>query len=296
MIKGSQEESLVDAIETQPNMKLTIASAGASKISPLEANNSLYQTLRLNYPERSIRRIVIPGEGHAYGDSGERFANLGKLVLRDTVDKYTKDRATIAESKFRDISIIEVNKRLHNIVQNFRLKNAISLSKLIPARSGYLNNSGFDGNYLELAKSSLTTAMSYIDNNGTIQLLSPELGHKRLQQIEAEGKSPLEAREDEYQYIDGISAALWQLGFLQFAREDRYSSVGFNPNIEWESSSDTTQAYLPFDPSNELHLMLAEKASKSGDNIKIEISVPNSIYKYAGIDNARMSIRIISSQ
>jgi len=82
MIKGTQEDSLRRALDRQPNMHLTIASAGSSKISPSKANNDLFTRLHSDYPERSIRRIIIPGEGHAYGDSGQRYANLGSLVLR----------------------------------------------------------------------------------------------------------------------------------------------------------------------------------------------------------------------
>lgn len=82
MTAGGLTNDLRAAIESQPNMRLTIASAEASKVSPLEANNTVFTELRSAYPDRSIRRIIIPGEGHAYGDSGHRFAQLGKLVLR----------------------------------------------------------------------------------------------------------------------------------------------------------------------------------------------------------------------
>ncbi len=82
MTKGTQENSLRKALETQPGMHLTVASARASKISPANTNNDLFNRLRSDYPERSIRRIIIPGESHAYGDSGERYANLSRLVLQ----------------------------------------------------------------------------------------------------------------------------------------------------------------------------------------------------------------------
>lgn len=82
MTKGGLVNDLRMALDSQPNMHLTIASAGASKISPSEANNTVFTELKSAYPERLIRRVVIPGEGHAYGDSGQRFAHLGKLVLR----------------------------------------------------------------------------------------------------------------------------------------------------------------------------------------------------------------------
>ncbi len=82
MTKGGLDADLRTALDSQPNMRLTIASAGASKISPSEANNTVFTGLGSAYPDRSIRRIIIPGEGHAYGDSGQRFAQLGKLILR----------------------------------------------------------------------------------------------------------------------------------------------------------------------------------------------------------------------
>jgi len=104
MIKGTQKDSLSQAIESQPDMHLTIASSGESKISPPEANNSLFSRLRANYPERFIRRIIIPGEGHAYGDSGQRYASLTRLVLgipqnKDTTGNPTSNKLFERENK-----------------------------------------------------------------------------------------------------------------------------------------------------------------------------------------------------
>ncbi len=82
MTKGGLEDDLKTALDNQPNMRLTIASAGESHISPNAANTQVYEDLRKLYPERSVRRIVIPGESHTYADAGERYAQLGKLVLR----------------------------------------------------------------------------------------------------------------------------------------------------------------------------------------------------------------------
>lgn len=83
MTKGGLESDLSLALDSQPDMGLIVASAGASKISPCSANNELVAKLCSRYPSRSIRRIIIPGEGHAYGDSAIRYAQLGKIVLRD---------------------------------------------------------------------------------------------------------------------------------------------------------------------------------------------------------------------
>lgn len=82
MTKGGLATDLIAALDSQPNMKLTLASAGSSKISPTAANNTVFTELRSAYPDRSIRRIIVPGESHTYGDSGQRYAHLGKLVLR----------------------------------------------------------------------------------------------------------------------------------------------------------------------------------------------------------------------
>ncbi|HEY5267880.1 MAG TPA: alpha/beta fold hydrolase [Candidatus Saccharimonadales bacterium] len=81
LYKGGLQNDLQNAFNTQPNMKLTLGSADSSKISTTTANRKLYRLLKSEYRERSIRRIIIPGESHAYGDSGKRYANLGRLVL-----------------------------------------------------------------------------------------------------------------------------------------------------------------------------------------------------------------------
>jgi pimeloyl-ACP methyl ester carboxylesterase len=81
MTKGGLQQDLKTAMITQPNMKLTLASAASSKISPNTANHDVYTILKKTFAERSIRRVIIPGESHAYGDSGSRFAHLGKLLL-----------------------------------------------------------------------------------------------------------------------------------------------------------------------------------------------------------------------
>ena len=83
LTKGGLENDIRAALDNQPNMRLIIASAGASKISPSSANDEVFLKLCSEYPNRSIRRIIIPGEGHAYGDSGIRYAQLGKLMLRN---------------------------------------------------------------------------------------------------------------------------------------------------------------------------------------------------------------------
>lgn len=84
LYKGGLEEDLVQGLSNQPDMKLTIGRAGSSRISLGADNYALYTRLKTQFPERSIRQVIIPGESHAYGDSGNRYANLVRLMLRNT--------------------------------------------------------------------------------------------------------------------------------------------------------------------------------------------------------------------
>ncbi len=82
LYKGGLQVDLESALTTQPNMKLISASAGSSKISPSGANAQMHKQLKARFPDRSIRQIIVPGESHAYGDTGSRYAHLAKLALR----------------------------------------------------------------------------------------------------------------------------------------------------------------------------------------------------------------------
>ena len=83
LYKGWLQVDLETGLASQPNMKLIVAYAGSSKISSSKANTDLLRDLHTKFPTpRSIRRIIVPGESHAYGDSGSRYAQLAKLVLR----------------------------------------------------------------------------------------------------------------------------------------------------------------------------------------------------------------------
>lgn len=84
--KGTLLRDVKRAAETQPDMKLTIGSAGSSTISPKAGNFSVYSDLKELYPDR-VRRIIIPGESHQVRDSALRFANITKLVLKNSVSK-----------------------------------------------------------------------------------------------------------------------------------------------------------------------------------------------------------------
>lgn len=81
MTKGGVDNDLMAALQSQPDMKLIIGSAGQSKVSPPKASAAVYQKLHNLYPDRT-RRIIMPGESRAYGDTGKRYANLAKIALR----------------------------------------------------------------------------------------------------------------------------------------------------------------------------------------------------------------------
>lgn len=82
LYKGGLQEDTETAMSSQSNMKVIVARAGSSKINSKEANANMVKQLKSKFPGRSIRQIIVPGESHAYGDSGYRYAHLAKLVLR----------------------------------------------------------------------------------------------------------------------------------------------------------------------------------------------------------------------
>jgi pimeloyl-ACP methyl ester carboxylesterase len=79
--RGGSEAVLKKALDTQPDMRLVLVSAGLSTISPPAANREVYKDLKQAYPVRNIRRLVMPGESHAYNNVADRFARLVGLLL-----------------------------------------------------------------------------------------------------------------------------------------------------------------------------------------------------------------------
>lgn len=80
--QGGLEQDLDNALLSNPKMELIMASGGLSKVSRAKANTELYRNLKNDFPHRSIRRIVMPGETHSFGDTGRRYADLARIVLR----------------------------------------------------------------------------------------------------------------------------------------------------------------------------------------------------------------------
>lgn len=86
LYRGGLNQDLLAALSNQPNIRLTIGSSGASKISASETNPhasaALYQWLKMHFPEpHRVRQIVMPGESHAFGDNAQRNVALNRFVL-----------------------------------------------------------------------------------------------------------------------------------------------------------------------------------------------------------------------
>jgi pimeloyl-ACP methyl ester carboxylesterase len=64
-------EDLIQALETQPDMKMTMLSGGASEIAPRDDVNETYQVLDENYPGRA-GLVLLPGDTHALGIGAAR--------------------------------------------------------------------------------------------------------------------------------------------------------------------------------------------------------------------------------
>ncbi len=79
---GGRQEVLERALNSQPNMQLIMGHAGSSRVEIGKAEKQVYENLVSAYPDRSIRRIVMPGESHAYNNDGERFAHLTRMILK----------------------------------------------------------------------------------------------------------------------------------------------------------------------------------------------------------------------
>ena len=133
MVNSNFENSLRVSLITQPQMDLTLASAGDSKISPLQANNRIYDKLRSVYQNR-VHRVIIPGEGHAYGDSGQRFASLTRLILQRRHSEHAIPEAEIVEESkvsLNDSDEKGLRKRLQRPLGNLALKRLKKAEKAL---------------------------------------------------------------------------------------------------------------------------------------------------------------------
>jgi len=256
--------------------------------------------------KRGGGRLVSAARAYKEDRASEkrRVQSERRKAADEGVLKYREAHPEIAErerkeqlEQFRHETRVNLGFKLDYSVEYFRDRNAYSFLKSIPRRPSYEGQPGFTGDYAKLAKSSLTSAMTYRQKDGSIPLLGGRLEQKRLADLEENGKSVSAIRQHESRYIDGVSTALWQLGFVQVDKEEDipYSRGNFNPNIEWEESQDAVKARLPFDPNNELHAMLVSDDSTASERM-IELTMPRVEYGYNGrVPNGYMAMRVMDS-
>lgn len=187
------------------------------------------------------------------------------------------------EEQYKRSTPYEVLKRGKYTIDYFGDRNVSSFSKAIPRQPLREGQPGFTGDYTELAKQTLTSAITHKTEDGTIPLLGLKLEQERLEDRYDQGQSLTAARKTETEYVEGVSTTLWQLGFVQFKdeRSVTYGNGNFNPAIEWEKTHDTVIARIPFDASNELHQILAPDQSVGATPmIELEMSAPD----YGGLN------------
>lgn len=76
-------EDLIRALETQPELKLTIISGGSSAIAPRDNINAAYETLAEDYPGQ-VGMVRLPGDTHAITTGFARRIgwHVGRILKR----------------------------------------------------------------------------------------------------------------------------------------------------------------------------------------------------------------------
>jgi hypothetical protein len=231
------------------------------------------------------------------------------------------EKRLIAEQKQRDtqFEVNSQNERYHQMQSNasfateyFVKGNSYSFSKALPRRPA------FEGSYDELAKSSIKSAAKNRQEDGSIALFSPQILAGIVKEklplsgdtAERDGpaiydgetrytsqnfyNSDRQLRHDvqeRYDYVGGVAASLWKMGFVEFDSEQDITSGNghrMNEAIEWSRGEDgTTFASLPYNPENELHRIIGgEQADPSNTRIQLAI---NDSQRYA----SEMSVSLI---
>ncbi len=164
----------------------------------------------------------------------------------------------------------------------FADRNLYSFAKTIPRRTkDSMGEKGFDGDYRELARETLHGLLGHSTGGATQlvgQKVNEQLFEDRLRGTSSTVGSTAEQAafaERTSPHANNVSTLLWQLGFVQFESEEEVprSKGRFNPDAEWHSDGDLTRVSLPYDPNNDLHVMVAE-ANGLVDPGAIELSMP----------------------
>jgi hypothetical protein len=84
--------------------------------------------------QNRVHRVIIPGEGHAYGDSGQRFASLTRLILQRRHSEHAIPEAEIVEESkvsLNDSDEKGLRKRLQRPLGNLALKRLKKAEKAL---------------------------------------------------------------------------------------------------------------------------------------------------------------------
>jgi hypothetical protein len=221
----------------------------------------------------AARRWVRSGEkrdkqrGEAREVTVAKFREEHPNVALQEADLHKKWEREEAERQ-REEAFSSVVTRSRNATEYFRRRIGSSFSKYIPGRE-----TGFNGSYLDLAKTTMGNALTHQRKDGAIPLLGYGIEKERFEAKEAAGTPLSDIKGSD---VGGASTALWKLGFVELEeRMVRYAGGKFNPDIEWGQTEDRSgvTADLAFDPENELHRMLVPESSEfSNPRIQVEMS------------------------
>ena len=243
------------------------------------------------YDKRGAGRLV--GAARDYKewrkDKERRVQEERRHAADEAASRYRAKFPEIAERerKEHEANILhDVSRSLRNrrdYIIDYFPSYIYSFAKAIPRRPSRTGERGFTGDYHEFAKSALESALTYKMEDGTVPLLGAMLEQKRLDDDQKQGQSVYEAGRTETNYIDGISTALWQLGFVQVEKESdvaAYNRGKYNPDLQLEKTSDSVIVRIPFDAENDLHRMLVDEGDGDGKMIQIGMFPRNYGHSY----------------
>lgn len=195
----------------------------------------------------------------------------------------------------RGRTVFDAYSRNKYVMGYFAEGNTYSFSKSIPRRKDRFDKPGFDGSYLDLAKNTLKDALSHKKEDGSVPLLGIETSRQRVAEQENAGTSLGQINADSREHVQGVSAALWQMGFVEF-KEERlidYGKGNFNEDIQWAKDNDSLTAQLPYDPGNELHgMLMPEESGFANPMIEVEMGMANTMY---GREPYSMDMRVVDA-
>lgn len=223
--------------------------------------------------QEELRKHRRAARNTAVTDFRDKYPNVALQEADLQKEWQRQENVRLRKKIFTDIS-----RRSSFATEYFQRRSAYSFSKSLPRRTSYGTEKGFEGNYADLARDTLQSALTYRKKDGSIPLLGRDITTERFK--DKESSRPVNLRQSEEAYVEGVSTAMWQLGFVQFENERQinYGSGTFNPDITWERSPDgvSTTASLAFDPENELHQMIMPEGSNfSNPQVQVEISGGN---------------------